>query len=193
MQFETLEKQCQQETSSSSPSLYSQFSYDSLETNNNRRVDISRDSLNLTSTEEESEYYMTLKVEVPKKKNSNDSLLYNSVVFSGPQSPSSESEEISEVSRSFDNLKTWRSFDSLAATNKNRTVSKDKVSTENLSEDSGYGEITKSSSVNNLKENSKDGSCGKPLRTTLSEKRGSFTGFSPYDGEGFHEVSFIQT
>ncbi|KAJ8985602.1 hypothetical protein NQ317_015095 [Molorchus minor] len=146
LQFETFEKQCQ-ETCSSSPSLYSQFSFDSLEVNN-RKTAVSPDSLNSPkseSTEDESEFYKTLKIDVPRiKDKSSDSLLYNATRYSG--SDSSDSDVTLENSRSLDNLKTWRSFDSLPIIN-NRGI-KEKASAENLSEDSGYSDhLTKSSSA----------------------------------------------
>lgn len=181
LQFETLEKQCQ-ETCSSSPSLYSQFSFDSLEVTN-RKSNVSPDSLNSPkseTTEDESDFYKSLKIDIPRmKEKSNDSLLYNATRYSG--SDSSDSDVTLEASRSYDNLKTWRSFDSLPISN-NRGV-KEKVSVENLSEDSGYSDhLTKSSSANNLKEKS-----DVKLRTMRScpEKKNSYVGFAAYDGDVF--------
>lgn len=184
LQFETLEKQCQ-ETCSSSPSIYSQFSFDSLEINN-RRNNVSPDSLNSPksdSTEDETDFYKTLKIDVPirKKQKSNDSLLYNTTRYS---SESSDSDVTLDASRSFDNLKTWRSFDSLPVVSSRG--GKDKVSVENLSEDSGYGDnMTKSSSVNNLKEKS---DCRDRIMKNFPDKKNSYVGFTAYDGDGYREV-----
>lgn len=185
LQFETLEKQCQ-ETCSSSPSIYSQFSFDSLEAAN-RKSNVSPDSLNSPksdSTEEDNDFYKSLKIDIPirKKQKSNDSLLYNATRYSG--SESSDSDVTLEASRSFDNLKTWRSFDSLPVISQKNA--KDKVSVENLSEDSGYGDnLTKSSSANNLKDKGEL----KARNMKNFPDRKSFVGFSAYDGDIFQEVS----
>ncbi|KAG5896475.1 hypothetical protein JTB14_005856 [Gonioctena quinquepunctata] len=180
LQFETLEKQCQ-DTCSSSPSIYSQFSYDSLEANT-RKTNLSPDSLNSPksdSTEDESDFYKSLTIDVPRKKQrSRDSLLYNAARFSG--SESSDSDATLEASRSFDNLKTWRSYDSLPVNSKSV---REKVSAENLSEDSGYSDhLTKSCSANNLKERG-------DVRSMKSspDKRNTYVGFSAYDGDVLQE------
>ncbi|XP_072386474.1 uncharacterized protein [Diabrotica undecimpunctata] len=181
LQFETLEKQCQ-ENYPSSPSIYSQFSFDSLETSN-RKNNLSPDSLNSPkseSTEDETDYYKTLKIDVPTRvKRSNDSLLYSAHRSSG--SDTSESDVI-DISRSFDNLKPWRSFDSLPIINKNI---RDKVSAENLSEDSGYSDhLTKSSSTNSFK--SKDEVRVNTMKN-YSDRKSSYVGFSAYDGDIMQE------
>lgn len=183
MQFETLEKQCQ-ETCPTSPSIYSQYSFDSLESNI-RKHNLSPDSLNSPKsddTEDETDFYKTLKIDIPtrKKQRSNDSLLYGANRSSG--SDTSESDVI-DISRSFDNLKPWRSFDSLPV---NKIV-RDKVSAENLSEDSGYSDhLTKSSSYNSFK--IKDELKVYTMKS-YAEKKNSYVGFSAYDGDILNEVS----
>ncbi|XP_057659058.1 uncharacterized protein LOC130895646 isoform X1 [Diorhabda carinulata] len=181
LQFETLEKQCQ-ENYPSSPSLYSQFSYDSLESSM-RKSDLSPDSLNSPKSdfaEDETDYYKTLKIDVPARaKRSNDSWLYNANRSSG--SDTSESDVI-DISRSFDNLKPWRSFESLPVGQKSV---REKASAENLSEDSGYSDhLTKSSSTNNFK--AKDEIRTKTMKS-YPEKRSSYVGFSAYDGDVLQE------
>ncbi|XP_017783603.1 PREDICTED: uncharacterized protein LOC108567571 isoform X2 [Nicrophorus vespilloides] len=143
LQFENLEKQCQ-EISSSSPSIFSSFSYDSLE----RKGNVSPDSLD---RDIDSDYYRTLKIDgLPKKCNkSRDSLFYNN--SNNSSDCSADSEETLEAARydSTANLKTWRSFDGLHS-----NTHKVKVSVENLSEDSGYSDHfyvrNKSSSIPNM-------------------------------------------
>ncbi|CAH1106269.1 unnamed protein product, partial [Psylliodes chrysocephalus] len=181
LQFETLEKQCQ-ETCPTSPSIYSQYSFDSLESNI-RKHNLSPDSLNSPKsddTEDETDFYKTLKIDIPtrKKQRSNDSLLYGANRSSG--SDTSESDVI-DISRSFDNLKPWRSFDSLPV---NKIV-RDKVSAENLSEDSGYSDhLTKSSSYNSFK--IKDELKVYTMKS-YAEKKNSYVGFSAYDGDILNE------
>nr|CAI5868029.1 unnamed protein product [Callosobruchus analis] len=172
VQFETLEKQCQ-EICSSSPSVYSQFSFDSLEATIRTKT-VSPDSLN---SPDDVDYYKTLKID--KKSTKDDSLLYNATRLSG--SDSSDSDGTLGNSRSCDNLKTWRSFDSLPV---NTRSVKEKISAENLSEDSGYSDhMTKSSSASNLKD--REGRRGS--RGTKDERRG-YVGFAAYDGDVFtHE------
>ncbi|CAH1983248.1 unnamed protein product [Acanthoscelides obtectus] len=180
VQFETLEKQCQ-EICSSSPSVYSQFSFDSLEATNRTKT-VSPDSLNSPEAEDEVDYYKTLKIDVPlRKKTKDDSLLYNATRLSG--SDSSDSDGTLGNSRSCDNLKTWRSFDSLPVNTKSV---REKVSAENLSEDSGYSDhMTKSSSASNLK----DREVRRGSRGAREDRRG-YAGFSAYDGDVFtHEIS----
>ncbi|CAG9815564.1 unnamed protein product [Phaedon cochleariae] len=173
LQFESLEKQCQ-EICNSSPSIYSQYSFDSLDNNNST---LSPNSLNSPSTEDEPDYYKTLKIDVPRRKQtSRDSLLQNALRYSG--SDSSDSDMTLDTSRSFDNLKTWRSYESLP--NKGGGA-REKISVENLSEDSGYGDhLTKSSSTNNLKEKLL---LDLRMMKSYPEKRNSYVGFTAYDGE----------
>lgn len=182
LQFETLEKQCQ-ETRSNSPSIYSQFSFDSLEVNN-RNNNFSPDSLNyLKSAEEETELCKTVKISVPSNyQKRRDDFSYNVTKLTGTDS--SESAVTSDTPRSSENFKAWRSFDSLPIC-KNNAI-KDKVSVENLSEDSGYSDhMTKSYSSNDLKDGTEV-----QVRTTMQYnwEKSSF-GFTAYDGDLVHEVS----
>lgn len=126
LQFESLEKQCQ-DISSSSPSIFSNISIDSLE--NHRKSNVSPDSLEQTRSDEEQTFYKSLHT---TRLNDSDS------------SESADSEDTLEAARydsckSVDNLKTWRSFDSLNVTATHKSA-KEKMSSENLSEDSGYSD-----------------------------------------------------
>lgn len=192
LQFETLEKQCQ-ETCSSSPSIYSQFSFDSLEVH--RKGNVSPDSLDngKNGWDDDNESYMSLSIEIPRKdKNaSRDSLLYNVTRYSGSEG-SDTSEGTLETSRSFDNLRTWRSFDSLPLVNNgssNKSV-KEKISVENLSEDSGYSDhLVKSNSPTELKKEIDDCVMKASECFVDSVKKKGFQGFGAYDGEVFHHIN----
>nr|CAH7713704.1 unnamed protein product [Callosobruchus chinensis] len=176
VQFETLEKQCQ-EICSSSPSVYSQFSFDSLEATNRTKT-VSPDSLN---SPDDVDYYKTLKID--KKCTKDDSLLYNATRLSG--SDSSDSDGTLGNSRSCDNLKTWRSFDSLPVNTKSV---KEKISAENLSEDSGYSDhMTKSSSASNLKD--REGRRGS--RGAKEDRRGYH--ISGNFGISYHDLTIFST
>lgn len=168
LQFETLEKQCQ-EISNSSPSIYS---FDSLEVRK-----LSPDSLDNDENDENlsnnnnNEYYKSLKIDLPLKKDytSRDSLLYNVTIRYNSDGNSDSSDDTLAASHSLDNLKTWRSYDSLQQT-KQKPASKEKISVENLSEDSGYSDqIIKM----------------KPLKLT-TKKQNNTVGFSAYDGDVFN-------
>ncbi|CAH1161433.1 unnamed protein product [Phyllotreta striolata] len=164
LQFETLEKQCQ-EACSTSPGVYSQFSFD-LESRK-------------PPEEDESDYYKTIKIDVPtvRKRRSDDSLSLNR--SSG--SDTSESDVI-DISRSFDNLKPWRSFDSLQV-NKNGGK-ENKTSAENLSEDSGYGEHSIKLYTNGYRSKDEHRSFNMKCHP---EKRNSYVGFPAYDGDILQE------
>lgn len=186
LQFETLEKQCQ-DLSSSSPSILSSFSYDSLEHRKNL------DSL-------DNDYYRTLKIEkaanmrdtflFEKQSNLHDALLYRNVNSSDSEDTLNTSgsslkqfysfDDLQKIDKSDntllfneaalkksfcslddlsteksnrekkkdcpecvskDELQSWRSFETLnASTNHATQKTKDKISAENLSEDSGYSD-----------------------------------------------------
>lgn len=179
LQFETLEKQCQ-ETRSNSPSNYSQFSFDSLE-NSHRKNNLSPDSLNSPrndGTEDETDFAKFFSC-----KKSSDSLDCNKTKYSG--SDSSDSDVTLDATRSFDNLKLWRSFDSLLTCNKHNTT-KEKLSLENLSEDSGYGDLlSKSTNNNQLKDKN---SLRSTIEFNMDRKR---LGFLAYDGDVYQEVSYL--
>ncbi|KAF7286697.1 hypothetical protein GWI33_004323 [Rhynchophorus ferrugineus] len=175
LQFETLEKQFQQE--SQSPGLYSHFSFESLDLG--KKEFGSEDS----SPDYDNEFFKD--VTSSKQSTSRDSLLYNaSTRYSG--SDSSDSDTIFDTSRSCDNLKTWRSFDSLPLTNGHCVVGK-RFSSENLSEDSGYGDqmLTGrtgnfSNSVGNLHDKKKTMN-EKPDTNKNKDKKNSYVGFNAYD------------
>ncbi|KAF5296759.1 hypothetical protein FQR65_LT10160 [Abscondita terminalis] len=148
LQFESLERQCQ-DISSSSPSILSTFSFDSLETR--RKTDVSPDSLEYDDgSYQESDYYKSLKIDIARPK-------YNSYLHNKARSSSSDSSgspndrSLEEYCKSGGCLKTSRSLEAL------HKSSGDKLSIENLSEDSGYSEHLgsfakyKSSSIPNLK------------------------------------------
>ncbi|KAI4460275.1 hypothetical protein MML48_6g00006393 [Holotrichia oblita] len=151
IQFESLEKQCQ-DISSSSPSIFSTFSYDSLENHHHQNKTTSPDSLDKNyNSEPESEYYKTLKIDanIATKRGN----------YESDSSDTTESEDTLETTKygsckSVNNLKTWRSFDGLHANNNVLRINK--VSVENLSEDSGYSDNfclynkNKSSSIPNI-------------------------------------------
>lgn len=176
LQFETLEKECQ-ETRSNSPSEYSQFSFDSLETNN--RKNFSPDSINSLKIDAkvENDFSRTLK----KVKRRDDNSYFGVVSYSGYES--SESDVIFDELSGFDNHRTWKSLDSLPVQNNNKSI-KEKISIENLSEDSGYGDhMSKSNSNNNLKEK------GEHNSTMQYDFENKTLGFAAYDGNIFQKVS----
>lgn len=108
LQFETLEKQCQEGGGSSgSPSIYSQFSFDSLE----RRVQV----IDQEDQEDEEENNLN--------SDSSDSV---------------DSETTLAPSKSYSNLRTWHSSDNIPHQANN--TKREKISVENLSEDSGYSD-----------------------------------------------------
>ncbi|XP_022919273.1 serine-rich adhesin for platelets [Onthophagus taurus] len=123
IQFESLEKQCQ-DISSSSPSIFNNF-FESERQIRKSNPELTKNEHN--QEQPESDYFKTiLKIDGNKNKASRDSLFYNgSVEDSNSGSDSTESEETFSKS-----MKTWRSFDGL----------KNKISFENLSEDSGYSD-----------------------------------------------------
>ncbi|XP_030755529.1 uncharacterized protein LOC115881940 isoform X3 [Sitophilus oryzae] len=180
LQFETLEKQFQQE--SQSPSIFSQFSFDSLELGKKQYC------LEDSSPEYEGDFFKN--VVNSKQSSSRDSLLYNaSTRYSG--SESSDSDTIFDTSRSCDNLKTWRSFDSLPLTNGHCSAGK-RFSSENLSEDSGYGDQmlygkagNLSNSAGNLADKRKNmtGRIGDMVKSR--GKKNSYVGFNAYDCDVF--------
>ncbi|KAK4881760.1 hypothetical protein RN001_005079 [Aquatica leii] len=146
LQFESLERQCQ-DISNSSPSILSSFSFDSLETR--RKNNLSPDSLEYEDGNyQESDYYKSLKIDIARPK-------YNSYLHNKTRSSSSESSgspndrSLEEYCRSNGSLKTSRSLETLQKS--------DKISIENLSEDSGYSDHLcnfskyKSTSIPNLK------------------------------------------
>ncbi|XP_065156297.1 uncharacterized protein [Atheta coriaria] len=203
LQFESLEKQCQ-DISSSSPSIFSNFSYDSLERKGGRG-NVSPDSLErgAHSDDDSAEYYKALKIDLlPKKKRqSHDSLLYDNSANCSSGSDSADSEETLEAAR-YDssksvNLKTWRSFDGLHS-NGAKTV---KISSENLSEDSGYSDNfynskMKSSSIPNMMINHHQSTTNKNIYKTRVEIRSQDDAlekyrlkiadrFAAYDGDVF--------
>lgn len=208
LQFESLEKQCQ-DISSSSPSIFSSMSFDSLE--NHRKSDVSPDSLERTQSDGEQEYYKTLQIDIPRKKQSRsgDSLLYNhkARTHDSDSSESADSEDTLEASRydsckSVDNLKTWRSFDSLHVNGSSSHKSaKEKMSAENLSEDSGYSDHlcsyikNKSSSIPNIHQ-----ACSATEKLANKEKSASkmdqktrtnaSVGFTAYDGDVFQKTEW---
>lgn len=147
-----MEKQCQ-DISSSSPSIFSSFSYDSLE---NQNKNISPDSLEKSyNSEPESDYYKTLKIDASiATKRGN--YARSSESDSGDTTESEDTLETAKYGscKSVNNLKTWRSFDGLHANN--NVLRTNKVSVENLSEDSGYSDHfcqynkNKSSSIPNI-------------------------------------------
>lgn len=179
LQFETLEKQCQ-ETRSNSPSVHSQFSADSLETNN-RKNNFSPDSLNSLkndSMQDETNIHKMRKIDLANIKTT---LSGNGTKSS--ESDSSDSDVLFHSSRSSGNYNVWRSFDNLPIVNKSNNI-KEKISAENLSEDSGYSDnISKSLSSNNVKEK-----CDLKIQMLYHlEKKPNV--FSAYDGNLFQEVS----
>ncbi|XP_018323997.1 uncharacterized protein LOC108736170 isoform X2 [Agrilus planipennis] len=157
LQFETLEKQCQ-DISSSSPSILSSFSFDSLERKN---VDnVSPDSLDRVHSdgEPECDFYKTFKIDLPTTNNNHKRKQRNGFVYnSDSSSDSSDSSRTLEILR-YDSCKSMnrlsRSFENLNFSSQKSP--KEKLSTENLSEDSGYSDhLTsfmklKSSSISNL-------------------------------------------
>lgn len=208
LQFESLEKQCQ-DISSSSPSIFSSMSFDSLE--NHRKSDVSPDSLERTQSDGEQEYYKTLQIDIPRKKQcrSGDSLLYNHTtrIPDSDSSESADSEDTVEASRydsckSVDNLKTWRSVDSLHISGSSSQKStKEKMSAENLSEDSGYSDHlcsyikNKSSSIPNIHQAcsateklvNKEKSVNKMSQKTQTS---TYVGFTAYDGDVFQKTEW---
>lgn len=208
LQFESLEKQCQ-EISNSSPSLFSSMSFDSLENHRNKN-DISPDSLERAQSDGEQEYYRALQIDIPRKKQcrSGDSLLYNHTVRIDSDS-SESSEDTLEAARydsckSVDNLKTWRSFDSLHVNGSSSQKStKEKMSAENLSEDSGYSDHfggcyikNKSSSIPNIHQicsateklviNKEKSGTSK----TQTKPENTYAGFTAYDGDIFQKTEW---
>ena len=207
IQFESLERQCQ-DISNSSPSIFSSFnSLDRPQRNESEKNDV--------DTEPESEYYRTLKIDRPceKRSRSRDSLLYNVSTSLGSDSgDSAESADTVDTAkydscRSVNNLKTWRSFDGINANGKNK-------SSENLSEDSGYGEqiFTKNRSTSipniaitscNVKEErqqSKDAgylekfrlkNCRVSSGFDAYDCDDAFHGFSANFGVSYHDLSAI--
>ncbi|XP_066159299.1 serine-rich adhesin for platelets isoform X1 [Euwallacea fornicatus] len=132
LQFETLEKECQQE--SQSPSAFTHFSFEPLDLIKAKREFIDQDFSSVYNRD----FFTNLGDELnrSKRNDSRDSLLYNaSTRYSS--SDSGDSDITVENSRSCDNLKTWRSLDNLLLAGSNGSK---KFSSENLSEDSGYGE-----------------------------------------------------
>ncbi|KAK9874857.1 hypothetical protein WA026_005672 [Henosepilachna vigintioctopunctata] len=191
LQFETLEKQCQ-ETCNSSPSVYSQFSFDSLDVQ--RKANVSPDSLDRVQSdgEHESDYYKTLKIDVPRKKDIK-AFFEDGHGFGG--SDSSDSDGTLGRSRSFDHLRSWRSFDSLPTLSSSQPKAKDEVSVENLSEDSGYSDHL----CNNSKYNPATSPGMKSTNSELSrfdvfenkpaKSKNNLAGFDAYDGDGFQSFS----
>lgn len=188
LQFETLEKQCQ-ETCTSSPSVYSQFSFDSLDVQ--RKSNLSPDSLDRVQSdgEQECDYYKALKIDVPRKKENKS--FYNATQrFGGSDSSDAgDSDGTLGGSRSYDNLRNWRSFDSLPTLTVTKPKTKDEVSVENLSEDSGYSDHlckyndASSISPNDMKTPKFD------LNQEIYKKSKAHVDFNAYDGEGFQSFS----
>lgn len=167
LQFETLEKHCQ-DGYSSSPSILSLYSQDSLELQR-RTHDLSPDSLDRATgqsdTESDSDYYTARLPIVPVAVNR--TYRVNSDSDSKSDSEGSQSQNSDETllvaSRSnsyksvqnLSSLKSCRSFDSLHVV-KNVNKKDNKMSAENLSEDSGYSDHlcnymkNKSSSIPNM-------------------------------------------
>lgn len=190
IQFESLEKQCQ-DISSSSPSVFSNFSYDSLEAHGHNHN--SPDSLDKSySSEPESDYYKSLKIDI-------------TINGGGDRSDSSdttESEDTLEAvkydsCKSVNNLKSWRSFDGLQGSN-NVVRSNSKVSSENLSEDSGYSDHfcqynkNKSSSIPNIAMALKNDKLetGIGVGNYLEKYRlKNCKGFGAYDGDIFQNFT----
>lgn len=206
LQFESLEKQCQ-EICSSSPSIFSSMSFDSLE--NHRKSGISPDSLEQTQSDGEQEYYKTLQIDIPRKKQSRsgDSLLYNHSiqVHDSDSSESADSEDTLEASRydsckSMDNLKTWRSFDSLLVNGSSSHKTTKEKSVENLSEDSGYSDHlytyikNKSSSIPNIHQvcsaTEKLAKKEKNISKTQTKTENTYAGFTAYDGDVFQKTEW---
>lgn len=169
LQFETLEKHCQ-DGYSSSPSILSLYSQDSLE-HQRRTHDLSPDSLDRdrgngqSDTESDSDYYTARGSSVPIVVNRTYQLNSDSDSKSdseGSQTQNSD-ETLQVASRSnsyksvqnLSSLKSCRSFDSLHVV-KSMTKKDTKMSAENLSEDSGYSDHlcnymkNKSSSIPNM-------------------------------------------
>uniref|UniRef100_A0AAR5PQ87 Uncharacterized protein n=1 Tax=Dendroctonus ponderosae TaxID=77166 RepID=A0AAR5PQ87_DENPD len=161
LQFETLEKECQE---NQSPRIFSQFSFDPL--------DIAKTDVQDFSPGFEVDIFQTFGNELNRSKQSSsrDSLLYN-VSTRYSSSDSSDSDTTVENSRSCDNLKTWRSFDSLQLGGNGGTK---KFSSENLSEDSGYGEQLLSSLNNHAK-------LTNPFMVSLSSSTGNLMGLRKSD------------
>lgn len=219
LQFESFEKQCQ-DISSSSPSIFSNISFDSLE--GQRKNGVSPDSLEQSHSDGEQEYYKTIRIDVPQSKNykSRDSLLYNYTTrqHDSDSSESADSEDTLEASRydscrSVDNLKIWRSFDSLNLNNSSsqKSAVKEKMSAENLSEDSGYSDHlgnymkNKSSSIPNIlslsisekqpvireKSDKRPELKGKTTEyKTKTKTAKAYAGFGAYDGDVFQNSAW---
>ncbi|KAL1506213.1 hypothetical protein ABEB36_005613 [Hypothenemus hampei] len=181
LQFETLEKECQQE--SQSTCVFRNFTFDHL----------SKGPEDITP-EYDGDVFKTFATEINRSKQnggSRDSLLYNaSTRYSS--SDSSDSDTTVENSRSCDNLKTWRSFDSLLL---NSNSSK-KFSSENLSEDSGYGDQLLNSLNNFNKTNNSTGNLfafkgndQDSIMDKKKEKKNSYVGFEAYDCDVFQNFN----
>lgn len=170
LQFETLEKQCQ-ETLSCSPCKLSSLNTDINEKKGNSLSENSRDGKNLCS-KDETEWCQGVKNHSSTKTKKINNNFFNE---KNPSiSVTLDNGIVSQTSISSEYLKVWTSYDSLCVKNK------DKISIENLSQDSGFGDhIAKSYSSNNLKER----------RTTLQHNLEEKIGFSAYDGDIFQWVS----
>lgn len=219
LQFESLEKQCQ-DISSSSPSILSNISIDSLE--NHRKNNVSPDSLEQTKSDEEENFYKSLQGQTTnaKQRRSRDSLLYNHTtrLNDSDSSESADSEDTLEETRydsckSVDNLKTWRSFDSLNVTSIHKSA-KEKMSAENLSEDSGYSDHlcnymkNRSSSIPNINQVSRGNDKSSTNRDKLNKNdfnenivesvkerknvksESVCVGFTAYDGDVFQNSAW---
>ncbi|XP_050297290.1 uncharacterized protein LOC126736792 [Anthonomus grandis grandis] len=198
LQFESLEQQCRDSTSS--PNLLNQFTLDLLEDIEGGRRRFSSEDF---SQDYDGSVFRSFggNIDKSEQSESRDSLLYNASLrySSSSSSDSTDSDNTVENSRSCDNLKTWRSFDNLPLSNHHSPPKK--FSSENLSEDSGYGDQLLLTSLNSsysktkgalsssaghldkgraeLESNYKmaEARSGRHVR----EKRNSYVGFGAYD------------
>lgn len=191
---------------SSSPSILSYYSEDSLE-NQRQKNDVSPDSLDRchSDSESESDYYRRYQVESGML-GFRDSLFYETKRLTDSDDSNSDSQNSDETllvpsrSNSYKSVhqpKVTRSFENLSSKGKEKI--KDKMSAENLSEDSGY-----SDHFCNMKKtipNMKVQGIVIPKKSTQKVKNElktpctrnclkSRNGFDAYDGDGnFHNVA----
>lgn len=182
------------------------------------------DSFEQTNSDEDQSYYKSYKNNTAtiKQRRNRDCIIYNHTTRynDSDSSESADSEDTLEAVRydsckSVDNLKTWRSFDSLIVNCSSTHKSlKEKISSENLSEDSGYSDHlcnymkNRSSSIPNINQMTKNStkspeckeknrnktfntdSMAAEVQTRNKSKSGPSVDFSAYDGNVFQNSTW---
>lgn len=192
LQFECLEKQCQ-DLSSSSPSVFSNFSFDSVDCQTLKTVNTDSYETNDNNLD----YHKTLKIDIPRKKQNVHKMSSQNQTGSSESNDSTDSavnfDATCENSKSLSNLKLWKSFESLNFLSSCK--SQNEKSAENLSEDSGYSDYlynylkTKSTSIPDIGIIESDHFRNDVYPKINVPKINSSSEFVAYDGEGFQNFS----